>query len=381
MWTVISILLALGINFSIPPIPESKKSIKTDSYRQIGFPFNYYEGENLTDEELNYRIKVISVTCFIYVTLTFPLVPVTAQAIILFPVASIERSVARGSCTAQEKLLLDLRGGGNDLSEFIIKILLIWTMSKNSKPTEGFQPKPINHGHFGRQGHQGDLQPNPRIAPKLRENPVDRNNLGQGSCRSSNHLSMDKLANSLSPEYSEFQSKYYSASLPKRFDTNNYSAREFKELAKDPRVDGVKYDRVSIDEARAIVQAKLENLVSKPTRPDIKTARSVDLDYEVQGPDPFTHFDVKNPVGSKILKKQGQTISLEDMAYKIGQNIVAQKHRFVGLENGPVGPENVGHIVDLCYVPSSEKTIVKQNILQGAVDKGSDAGIVFLNDI
>ena len=192
---------------------------------------------------------------------------------------------------------------------------------------------------------------------------------------------MDKLANSLSPEYSEFQSKYYSESLPKRFDTNNYSAKEFKELAKDPRVDDGKYDRISIDEARTIVQGKSENLVIKPTRSDMETARRVDLDYKVQGPAPFTHFDVKNPVRSEILKKQGQTISLEDMSYKIGQKIVAQKHKFVGLENGPVAPENVGHIVDLCYVPSSEKTIVKQNILQGAVDKGSDAGIIFLNDI
>ena len=76
--------------------------------------------------------------------------------------------------------------------------------------------------------------------------------------------------------------------------------------------------------------------------------------------------------------KQGQTI---DMSYKIGQKIVDQKHRFVGLENGPVSSENVGHIVDLCYLPSSEKAIVKQNVLQGARDKGSDAGIVFLNDI
>lgn len=38
-------------------------------------------------------------------------------------------------------------------------------------------------------------------------------------------------------------------------------------------------------------------------------------------------------------------------------------------------------IVDLSYVPSNEKAILKQNILQGAVDKGSDAGIIFLNDI
>lgn len=69
------------------------------------------------------------------------------------------------------------------------------------------------------------------------------------------------------------------------------------------------------------------------------------------------------------------------MAYRLGQKIVAQKHIFVGLDNGPVGPDNVGHIVDLCYVPSSEKSIVKQNVLQGVIDKGSDAGIVFLNDI
>ena len=165
--------------------------------------------------------------------------------------------------------------------------------------------------------------------------------------------------------------------------TNDIDVDEFleKSLQEDPRVDDGKYDRISIDEARTIVQGKSENLVIKPTRSDMETARRVDLDYKVQGPAPFTHFDVKNPVGSEILKKQGQTISLEDMSYKIGQKIVAQKHKFVGLENGPVAPENVGHIVDLCYVPSSEKTIVKQNILQGAVDKGSDAGIIFLNDI
>ena len=139
--------------------------------------------------------------------------------------------------------------------------------------TEGFS----NPGF----GHLSKAAPSPRIAPKLEENPVVRNNPGQGSYRSSNHLSMDKLANSLSPEYSEFQSKYYSESLPKRGETIQWSARKFKELAKDPRVNGVKYDRVSIDEARAIVQSKLENLVINPTRPDMETARRVDLDFIV----------------------------------------------------------------------------------------------------
>ena len=74
-------------------------------------------------------------------------------------------------------------------------------MSKNYKPTQGFQPKPVNHPHFGRQGH---VQPNPRIAPKLQETPVDRNNLGQGggSYKANQHTSMDTMSNSLNPEFS-----------------------------------------------------------------------------------------------------------------------------------------------------------------------------------
>jgi hypothetical protein len=294
MWTLISASLALFINFYSPEIPENKKSIKKNYAKNkiiTGFPYPYFKGEVLTDKMVEFRIRVIYISFMIYITVTFsagPIVgPIVGQARFTSIVTSIERLIPNqlDSQTNQQELLLDLRGGGgNDFSEFIIRILLIWTMSQNSKPTKGFQPKPINHQHFGRQGH---VQPNPRIAPKLQENPVDRNNLGQGNCRSGNHLSMDKLANSLSPEYSEFQSKYYSESLPKRFDTNECSARKFKELAKYPRVDGVKYDRVSIDKARAIVQAKLETLVIKPTRPDIETARRVDLDFTVQGPAPL----------------------------------------------------------------------------------------------
>lgn len=134
---------------------------------------------------------------------------------------------------------------------------------------------------------------------------------------------MDKSANLLNSDYLEFQSKYYSESFSKRSDTNECSVKKFKELAKGPRINGVKYNRVSIDEARAIVQSKLENLVINSFRLDMETARRVDLNYEVEGSALFTHFDVKNPIKSQILKKQGQTINLKNMGYKIGQNIVA----------------------------------------------------------
>ena len=55
---------------------------------------------------------------------------------------------------------------------------MIPNFNSSNKGNKGFQPKPINHQHFGRQGH---VQPNPRIAPKLQANPLNRNNLGQGA--------------------------------------------------------------------------------------------------------------------------------------------------------------------------------------------------------
>jgi hypothetical protein len=105
--------------------------------------------------------------------------------------SEIIRNIPR---TAQEELVLELRDGGNDISELIIKILFIWTMNRGHTTTSGLQTKPINP-QFNRPG------PNPRIAPKLQENPVNRNNLGQGTCKSSQHPAMETTANSLSPEY------------------------------------------------------------------------------------------------------------------------------------------------------------------------------------
>lgn len=106
----------------------------------------------------------------------------------------------------------------------------------------------------------------------------------------------------------------------------------------------------------------------------------MNLDFRVQGSAPWTHVDIKQPVGSKALSKQCQTISVEDMAYRIGRKIVEQKHKFVGLKNDPLSSKHVGHIVDFYYVPSSEKAIVKENVLQGAADSGNDTGIILLND-
>ncbi len=150
----------------------------------------------MTDEEVNYRIKVIYLTSFTYLTITLPLVPVTTQAIVPFSVPSIEISVTRSSFTAQEKLLLDLRRckGENSLPEFIIKAMLFtWRLLflYNAKltPTEGFQIMPPLHQHYDRQKYS-------QVAPKLEENPVDINNRGQGgqNCKINQNPSMDAVS-------------------------------------------------------------------------------------------------------------------------------------------------------------------------------------------
>ena len=84
-----------------------------------------------------------------------------------------------GSITMEETLL-QLRGGDmSPLTEFLFRFILIWPISNSHTPTEGFKPGGLNTGF----GPRGQVQPAPRIAPKLQENPLNRNNPGQGFCR------------------------------------------------------------------------------------------------------------------------------------------------------------------------------------------------------
>jgi hypothetical protein len=82
--------------------------------------------------------------------------------------------------------LLQLKGGElSPLTKILFRIVLIWTMDNSSTTTKGFMPGQINPGF----GHPGTAGPAPRIAPKLQENPINRNNPGQGACRKSSNYS------------------------------------------------------------------------------------------------------------------------------------------------------------------------------------------------
>ena len=188
---------------------------------------------------------------------------------------------------------------------------------------------------------------------------------------------MESMSKRLSPEYKEYQQKFNSPLVSKRFDTKNYDQERFKKLAKDPKANKEVFHKTTVDEARTAIQAEIEGLVDNPQRIEQPICKSIDLDFKVDGPALYTHMDVKHPVGSEILIKQNSPYTLQEIANNMGKSIVKQKERFCGFEQGPESSENVLHIIDLAYVPSHEKEIVKEYCLKGA---GSSKGIEFLND-
>jgi hypothetical protein len=116
MWTLISVSLALVINFYSPEIPENKKSIKNNYAKNkiiTGFPYQYFKGEVLTDEMVEFRIRVIYMSFMIYITVTFsvgPMVgPIVGQDTFTSTVTSIERLIPNqlDSQTNQQELLLE----------------------------------------------------------------------------------------------------------------------------------------------------------------------------------------------------------------------------------------------------------------------------------
>lgn len=109
--------------------------------------------------------------------------PLTPSAPIMRHSTEVVPSYARLTVEKQDKIV-ELRGGDmSPLTKALFRLILIWAMGQGHTPTEGFQPGRINLGF----GHRSQVQPAPRIAPKLQENPLNRNNpnnnLGQRSCR------------------------------------------------------------------------------------------------------------------------------------------------------------------------------------------------------
>ena len=106
------------------------------------------------------------------------------------------------------------------------------------------------------------------------------------------------------------------------------------------------------------------------------------LDFVVRGDKQCSYFEIKTLVGLDALTRLNsfKFKTLEDMAYSIGRKLMEQKHRFVDAVGGPASAKNVGHLIDLYYVPPHQKAIVIEYVLKGAMDAGSLDGIFFMNE-
>ena len=133
-----------------------------------------------------------------------------------------------------------------------------------------------------RSGALGNSNPGSRGKPDA----IQNQNPGGASS------SLETISRRLSPEYKDYQQKFNSPPLSQRFDTKNYDPERFKELAKDSKATIEVFHKTTVDEARTAIHAEIEGLVDNAQPIEQPICKSVDLDFKVNGPAPYTHMDV-----------------------------------------------------------------------------------------
>ena len=107
--------------------------------------------------------------------------------------------------------------------------------------------------------------------------------------------------------------------LSKRFDTLKFSKVRFEQLARDPNARTKVYHKKTVDEARSALQAEIMGIIEDVERIPQPYCKSVDLDFRISGPAPYSHLDMKHPVGSLILKKQNSPSTLQESSLNMGK--------------------------------------------------------------
>jgi hypothetical protein len=172
--------------------------------------------------------------------------------------------------------------------------------SSGSLFAESFSPKPLYGSRPMPQPGNFNIPkpPSVRCSAKL-------DDMGfTGYLKPKESKSMEELSQTLSQEYSNYQQDFNSPPLSERFDTTNYDQEKFLELGADPNAKKTVFHKTTVDEARSALHAEMEGHIENPQRLDQSFTKSVDLDFKVDGPYPFTHVDIKHPVGSEILQRK-----------------------------------------------------------------------------
>ncbi len=145
------------------------------------------------------------------------------------------------------------------------------------------------------------------------------------------------------------------------------SQERFNELSTNPQTGS--FNEKSLIEAKGGLQGEAQGMYINIRRPINKV---VDLDFEIDSSNGYTHVDCKTPIDFQYLADNERIDvsnfpSLETVTYNMVRKITLQKERFCGLADGPINPENVLHVVNLDLIrDSNQKQNMIDSVLKGA---------------
>lgn len=114
MTILISIILALIITFSNPQVPQNFKYISTSQIKIIkGFPYEYFDGEILTNEVVEFRIRLIYIYFMTCITVTFSVGPIVSQTVFSPTLASIKVVIPNEEDFLKEIKLVSVKTNDN----------------------------------------------------------------------------------------------------------------------------------------------------------------------------------------------------------------------------------------------------------------------------
>ena len=164
----------------------------------------------------------------------------------------------------------------------------------------------------------------------------------------------------------------------------NVSEDRFLELARDPHRGT--YTNNSVFEAKGGLELEANGTVTNLRRPE---NRQVDLDFvsEYVSSGETVFIDHKGMIDFETLRKEKEVDvshfpSHQNVAFKMGKDLVEQKKRHLGKYLGPTSIEDVIHVYNFENIENkAEKRVLVQEVRNGAEQAGytDGDGIIFLN--
>jgi hypothetical protein len=108
----------------------------------------------------------------------------------------------------------------------------------------------------------------------------------------------------------------------------------------------------------------------------------VDLDFVAErvGSGETIFIDHKGMIDFGSLSDKGIEISGFPVAFNMGKDSVAQKGKFIGMDQGPASMEEVVHLYNFENIRNrTERPLLIEVVLNGAKQAGYMDGIIFLN--